>query len=180
MRAVNERPSEMGSESTSAGQAESAGPVARPGTGNGSIKTWEMLNAPVTGVLTVVVAFGAMVALLLGQLNRVEDRLTERIDGVTGRIDRLTGRTDGVTGRIDGLTGRIDGLTGRIDRLTGRIDALREHMREDTRNSIQASEQRLLAQIGDMRESINDLEESMLAREQQILARIGELEKSIP
>lgn len=173
MRAVNERPSEMGSESTSAGQAESAGPVARPGTGNGSIKTWEMLNAPVTGVLTVVVAFGAMVALLLGQLNRVEDRLTERIDGVTGRIDRLTGRTDGVTGRIDGLTGRID-------RLTGRIDALREHMREDTRNSIQASEQRLLAQIGDMRESINDLEESMLAREQQILARIGELEKSIP
>lgn len=68
---------------------------------------------------------GALVAVCFGylarQLNRLDDKLSGRIDGLE---DRLTARIDEVESR---LSGRIDGvesrLSGRVDQLTERYIA---------------------------------------------------------
>jgi chaperonin cofactor prefoldin len=48
----------------------------------------------------------------------------ERLD------ERLTGRIDGLTGRVETLTGRVETLTGRVETLTGRVETI-EHSLKD-------------------------------------------------
>ncbi|MGP3929073.1 hypothetical protein [Nonomuraea sp. KM88] len=55
-------------------------------------------------------------------LEALERRLTDRLDGLTDRLDGLTGRVDGLTGRMDGLTGRVDVLTDRLAGLEGTVE----------------------------------------------------------
>jgi predicted nuclease with TOPRIM domain len=53
--------------------------------------------------------------------------IRDGVHDVSTRIERLDER---LTGRIDGLTGRVETLTGRVETLTGRVETI-EHSLKD-------------------------------------------------
>lgn len=72
-------------------------------------------------VIAVLVSLVVVAVLLSGQIGRVEDRLTGRIDGVEERIDGVEER----------LTARIDRVEARIGRVEDRVHSIEVFLRGD-------------------------------------------------
>lgn len=90
MRTADDRRSERGRvEAASANQGEAGRLEASPAW----TAAWQVLNTPAGVVISVVVAFGSMAALLmtvfLGQLNRMEDRLEGQIGELREDIEEM-------------------------------------------------------------------------------------------
>ncbi len=138
MRTADDQRSEKGSvEAPGANRGEAGRLEAGHGTGNAWIGAWQVLNTPAGVVVSVVVAFGSVTALLmtvfLGQLNRMEDRLEDQIGEVREAIEEM--RNSGLA-QIGELG---DSIRVTEQRLLAQIRELADSMR--------AGDQRLLAEI---------------------------------
>lgn len=130
-------------EPATAGQAK---PVARAGTGNAWISTWEFLNAPVGVVLSVAIVLIAMGTLLITQLNRLEDELKGQI----GRLEVHIGELEVQVGEIRGQVGE---LARQMSELARQMSEIGEDL-DEMRDSNRATEQRLVAQLNELRDDI--------------------------
>ncbi len=75
----------------------------------------------VTIVIAIVVSNLTTISVLLNQMNRLEDRLGNRIDGVETKVDRLgveLNKTNRRVGRIVERVGRIEGFLMKPGRFT--------------------------------------------------------------
>ena len=61
-------------------------------------------------VIAVIISLIVVAVLLSGQISRVEERLTGRIDRVETRIDRVEARIDRVEARIGRLEDRVHSI----------------------------------------------------------------------
>lgn len=154
MRNSNDRRSQEGQmEPEVASQSEAGRQEAGPGTVRAWPAAWNVLNAPMAVVVSVVGALCVILSIFLGQLNRMEDRLNQMGD----RLERMEDRLENQIG-------------------AARVDILRE-VKED----IGQLEERLLLQIGGVEErlllQITGVEERLLVQigesEQRFLAQIN-------
>ena len=77
-------------------------------------------------LIALVISLIVAVVLLSGQIGRLEERLTDRIDGVE---QRLTDRIDRVEARIDRVEARIGRVDARIGRLEDRLHSIEIFLR---------------------------------------------------
>ncbi len=126
-------------EPATAGQAKPVARAGRFGTGNAWISTSEFLNAPVGVVLSVAIVLIAMGTLLITQLNRLEDELKGQI-----------GRLEVHVGELEVQVGEIRGQVGELARQTSEIGEDLDELRDSNR----ATEQRLVAQLNELRDGI--------------------------
>lgn len=67
---------------------------------------------------------------------------------------RLSLRMDGLEGRMDGLEGRMDGLEGRMDGLAREMKAMEQRLNERIDLKIESSEHRLHSAIDNLATSV--------------------------
>lgn len=147
MRTANDRASEGRSpETTVPSQGEQDG----RGEGKAWTAPWNVVNTPVVILVSVVAALGVFLAIFLGQLNRMEDRLETQIGQVKEDILRE------VKEDIVELRDSNQATKELLLVLMGEL------------------EERLLAQIGEMEESMLAREERLLAQINRGTEEIGE------